>query len=72
MSINIEISGAVFKCSADENIFYQRLCETAGLEKIITKRKIIYLTIATEQQNSAILAISEVCHIWHASLNICN
>ena len=69
MSTEIEISGVVFKCQADEDIFYQRLSEIKGIRKIVTHNSCQLVTISDTKKIQAISDIGEICDIWHARMN---
>ncbi|MGB1261693.1 MAG: hypothetical protein ACPG52_02190 [Cognaticolwellia sp.] len=71
MSIAIEITDAVFKCQTDEEVFYQRLAQVSGIEKVTSENGKIYVTVATDEQSQAVDDIRAICHIWHASFSIC-
>jgi|TARA_R110002060_G_C2117701_1_gene98522 hypothetical protein len=69
MSTEIKILGAVFKCQADEDIFYQRLSEIKGIKKIVTHNSCQSVTVDDTQKKQTISDIGKVCDIWHATMN---
>jgi len=66
MTREIEITGAVFKCQTDENIFYQRLSQITGVEKIVTHNTHLLVSISNSQKSQAVTDIYAICDIWHA------
>ena len=67
MPIEIEIVGAVFKCKADEDVFYHRLSEITGIQKVTTKGTKLYVSVCRTQENLVIEEIRVICDIWHVS-----
>ncbi|ARD45593.1 hypothetical protein [Colwellia sp. PAMC 21821] len=68
MSTEIKISGAIFKCQADEDIFYQRLSQVKGIEKIITNDFSQLVSVSTINKHQAISDIVAICDMWHATM----
>lgn len=71
MITEIEISAAIFKCKTDEEIFYQKLSNITGIQKVLTKNSKLYVSVSSEHKVKAIADIHTICDIWHASYNIC-
>ena len=72
MSVEIEVTGLVFKCQTDEDICYQRLAQVTGVKKIVSELGNVYLSVDSSQQKQAVDDIRTICDIWHASFQICN
>tara|TARA_R110000744_G_scaffold31928_2_gene74918 strand:- start:3082 stop:3297 length:216 start_codon:yes stop_codon:yes gene_type:complete len=69
MTTEIKISGAVFKCQADEDIFYQRLSQVKGIEKIITNDSRQLVSVSNINKKQAISDIVAICDMWHATMD---
>jgi hypothetical protein len=68
MSTEVKITGAVFKCQTDEDIFFQRLSNVTGIENIVTNNSSLHISISNEQKDQALIDLIAICDIWHASL----
>lgn len=66
----IEITKAIFKCQADENIFYQRLSEVTGIKNIVSHDSHLSVSISLIKKRQTIADIAKICDIWHVSFNI--
>lgn len=68
MTTEIKISGAVFKCQADEDIFYQRLSQVKGIEKIMTHNSSQLVSVSNINKHQAMSDIIAICDMWHATM----
>ena len=68
MSTKVKITGAVFKCPTDEDIFFQRLSSVTGIESIVTNHSSLLISISNEQKDQALIDLIAICDIWHVSL----
>ena len=65
MSVEIEVTGLVFKCQTDEDICYQRLAQVTGVKKIVSELGNVYLSVDSTQHKQAVDDIRTICDIWH-------
>jgi hypothetical protein len=66
----IEIISPVLRCQSEEEIFFQRLSEVAGIHKVITGGTKIYLSVSSELEQEALKHVRAICDIWHTSYRI--
>lgn len=70
MKIEIEVVSPVLRCQSEEEIFFQRLSEVAGIQKIVTSDTKIYLSVSSESEQKAIKDIAAICDMWRTSYRI--
>lgn len=68
----IEIAGPVFKCSEDENIFFERIYSLPGYEGVVGRGGNLYLTIAEVSGKVALEEIQAICDFWNTTFHIVN
>lgn len=63
----IEITGPIFKCVEDENIFFERIYALPGYEAVVGRDRNLYLTIKNWSGKEVAEELQEICNIWNIS-----
>lgn len=66
----IEIAGPVFKCSEDENIFFERIYALPGYKEVVGRGRNLYLTIKDLSGKEIAQELREICNIWNTSFTV--
>ena len=67
MTTEIEITYPVLRCSAEEDVFYQRLFEIPGVLEVTTLGRKISVSISDRCSVEALKEVAEVCNMWHTT-----
>ena len=68
--MEIEIISPVLRCQSEEEIFFQRLSEVAGIQKVITKDMKIYVSVSSDSEQEAFKEVDAICDMWRTSFRI--
>jgi len=66
----IEISGPVFRCEVDENIFFSRLYGIPNYDSVINKGLSLYLTLTENSKGAAIEELKIICNMWGTTFKV--
>jgi len=66
----IEIAAPIFKCKADQNIFFSRLHELTSFNKVIGKGINVYLTLTNPPEQDDFEILEEICNIWGTTFKV--
>lgn len=65
----IKLEKPIFKCQMDEDVFFQRLAELAGVDHVVESDNLILISIAIKAQPSAVLKeITNIANMWNGHL----
>lgn len=67
MAMIFTITKPVFKCSDDENIFFERIYALNGYESVIGEGSALYLTVCDSSTKEATAEIQDICKIWNTT-----
>ena len=62
--------GAVFRCDTEKEIFFQRLAEIAGLQKIVLQDDTVIMTVNSDYANQAVADVGAICDFWNADYRL--
>ena len=68
--MNIEIIKPVFKCTTDEEIFFQRITGIDGFRLVTANEKCLQVSVAESDKQVALDQIATICTLWNASFTV--
>ncbi len=68
--MKIEIAGPVFKCEADENVFFSRLYSLKGYINVARNGFDLCLELNAESVEESVGELEEICTIWHTTFKL--
>ena len=70
MLTQIKMFRPVFRCSTDEDVFFERVADVAGLQNMEVNDTEILLSVLTELSEDALEDIEAICDMWHAKYTV--
>jgi hypothetical protein len=68
--LEIKISEPTFKCKTDEEVFFQRIGEINGVQKVIRRGVRLYVTVFDSDKSIVLRQVQKVCDFWHTTFYI--
>lgn len=65
--IGIEIAMPVFRCKSEQDVFFERLSDVAGIIEVKRFATVVRISISSAQQITAIAQIKAICEMWLTS-----
>ena len=65
--MDFEIAEPAFKCKTDEEVFFQRIAEITGFQKVVRKNRRLYVSVFESDQQATFDQVQNIAALWHTS-----
>ncbi|RBP47118.1 hypothetical protein [Arenicella xantha] len=66
----IEIVTPVFKCEADQSIFFSRLSGLPNYRRAANRGENIYMSLSQHPKQTALEELQMICHMWGTTFKV--